>query len=92
VIAMTPAELAKSLAEILSLDVAKIDLGKSFVDNGGFSLAAVRWIDSFYGLSGVVLNFFDVMGAEPLQALLDNAVNPGSDEAPAPSDVEEGLL
>jgi hypothetical protein len=70
---------------------SKIDLSKSFVDNGGYSLAAVRWIELVQPASGVVLNFFDVMGDEPLQALLDVVVAGPVGEASS-VEAEEGVL
>ncbi|NOK32041.1 hypothetical protein HMI49_02330 [Corallococcus exercitus] len=83
----------RTLSEALQQEPSQLDLSKSFIDNGGYSLAAVRWIDSIYPATGVVMNFFDVMGTEPLQALLDAPAEGASTSgAEASSDVDEGVI
>ncbi|NOK15692.1 hypothetical protein [Corallococcus carmarthensis] len=82
----------RTLSEALQQEPSQLDLSKSFIDNGGYSLAAVRWIDLIYPATGVVMNFFDVMGTEPLQALLDAPPEGASAGAEASSDVDEGVI
>lgn len=69
-----------------------VDLGKTFIENGGYSLAAVRLADSVYSSTEVVLNFFDIMGELTLAELLRKL----NDTVPSYEDsyqnIEEGVL
>ncbi|KYF91091.1 hypothetical protein BE20_36925 [Sorangium cellulosum] len=91
---MDKGKFLSTLCEALQQqEPSTIDLSKSFVDNGGYSLAAVRWIDLIYPATGVVLNFFDVMGDQPLEALL-GAATPAApaDGSGSAVEAEEGVL
>jgi Phosphopantetheine attachment site len=80
----------ETLSEALGLGQADIDLSKSFVENGGYSLAAVRWIDRVGSVTPVVLSFLDVMNCETLLELFEGQA--GGVVLAADADAEEGFL
>lgn len=80
----------ETLSEALGRSASDIDLSKSFVENGGYSLAAVRWIDRLGSITPVVLNFLDVMSCETLLELLEG--QGGEVESAAGADSEEGFV
>ncbi|SIT19376.1 hypothetical protein SAMN05421686_11614 [Thalassolituus maritimus] len=85
-------EFVEAVIESIDSGETNVDSTKSFIENGGYSLAAVRLSDIVFKKTQIVMNFFDIMGDESLQALLskiNEAVVSDNDEY---ADVDEGVL
>lgn len=82
----------KAVVESIDAAVINIDINKSFVENGGYSLAAVRLSDIVYQKTQIVLNFFDIMGDESIQALFNKLSELVVSDQRDAGDFDEGVL
>lgn len=85
-------EFTETVAASIDEENISIDLNKSFLENGGYSLAAVKLSDFLYPKTGIVLNFFDIMGEDALESIYIRLTEDNEKVDEVSLDMEEGTI
>jgi hypothetical protein len=84
--------LTDAVVESIAKDAVVIDWNKTYIDNGGYSLAAVRLVDLVYPITGKVLNFLELMSEKPLRLVFQELCDDAAVAAAQPAELEEGSI